>query len=907
MATKLSKKTAYEAASEAEARKILINASEEKNEKLFEQFDSSPKGIVEESQIISNREKYGKNVLSKKNRNIIWKRISEAFFNPFSIILIILALISVVTDIILPIHQGEKATPSTIIIILSMVLISGIMHIVEDVKSSSSAAKLVQMIQTTTKVERNGVHYEIPLDQVVPGDIIILAAGDIIPADVKILSAKDLFLSQSSLTGESEAIEKFPNLVKDYKYESVTDRHNLAFMGTNIISGSARALVLVTGDKTYLGQVAKKINAKPIRTSFEKGIRSISWLLFKIMITIVPIVFLIVGFKNYKDGQKWIEALMFAISVAVGLTPEMLPMIVTSTLAKGAVAMSKEKTIIKNLNSIQNFGAMDVFCTDKTGTLTLDRVVLEKHIDVFGEENITVLRYGFLNSYYQTGLKNILDKSIINRTEELSDIHMELRSLEDIYEKIDEVPFDFNRKRMSVLVRNKSDKDSLVMVTKGAVEEILGVCKFVEYNNEIRKLDKDLVNEVLKSVDRLNDEGMRVLAVAKKHNPSKVGEFSVDDEKDMILIGYLAFLDPPKESTESAIKNLYDLGVDVKILTGDNARVTTAICGKVGIPSDHLIIGSQIAELTDEELQVAVEEHNIFAKLSPDQKARIINALRKNNHVVGYMGDGINDAPAMKTADVSISVDTAVDIAKESANIILLEKDLNVLATGITEGRKTYANMNKYIKMTISSNFGNVLSILFAAILLPFVPLAAAQILFLNLIYDITCGAIPWDRVDKKFFEKPRRWETKSIRRFMFWFGPTSSIVDILAFVLLHYLFLPKLYPGLYDSNPEQYIALFQTGWFIISMWTQSLIIHFIRTEHIPFIQSRPAPILFIFSIVGIGFITATPYIPGLNSMLKIAPLNPWFYLMLASLIILYITLVMIVRVIYKKLYKELL
>ncbi len=888
------------------AQQDLIAASKMNISELCNKYNSSVNGFQSDEQVVLNKSEYGANILSKKSKNSVLKRIVDAFFNPFSIILIILSLISLIVDIILPLRKGESAEPATIIIIMSMVIISGILHIVEDTKSSSSAAKLVKMVQTTTKVERQGINYEIPLDEVVVGDIIHLAAGDIIPADVRIISAKDLFVSQSSLTGESEAIEKFVSIDYDYEYQNVTDRHNLAFMGSNIISGSAKAIVIVTGDETYLGQVAQKINEKPVKSNFEKSISSISWLLFRIMITVVPIVFLIAGAKNFRDGQKWLEALMFAISVAVGLTPEMLPMIVTSTLAKGASKMSKSKTIVKSLSSIQNFGAMDVFCTDKTGTLTMDQVALEMHLDVLGNENIRVLRYGFLNSYYQTGLKNLLDLSIINKTDELSDIYEELRNIENVYEKIDEIPFDFNRKRMSVLVKNKNKNTGIEMVTKGAVEEVLSVCNTLELNGKILGLDQTMINKVLVQVDKLNDQGMRVIAVARKKNPNKVGQFSVSDEKEMTLIGYLAFLDPPKESTASAIKNLYEHGVDVKILTGDNARVTKAICAKVGMKTDGVILGKDLINLNDEELREIVEKHNIFAKLSPDQKAIIIGALRANGHVVGYMGDGINDAPAMKTADVSISVDTAVDIAKESANIILLEKDLNVLATGVVEGRKTYANMNKYIKMTLSSNFGNIFSILIAAIILPFVPLLATQILFLNLVYDIICGTIPWDKVDNKFIQKPRKFNTKSIIKFMLWFGPTSSIVDILAFVILNWLFIPKLYPNI-SPNSSEWIALFQTGWFIISMWTQSLVIHFIRTERIPFIQSKPSWMLLFATLGGIALVTATPYIPGLNGLLGLKALNPWFYLLLASLVILYISLVMIVRLIYKKKYKEIL
>ncbi|UUD34895.1 magnesium-translocating P-type ATPase [Mycoplasmopsis caviae] len=885
----------------------LVEAANINQNELCEKYNSTPKGIINEEFIEQNREKFGTNKLSKKKKGGVLRRIWDSFFNPFSLILILLSIVSLVTDIILPLTKSESAEPWTVIIIITMVLISGILHFVEETRSSASAEKLVKMVQTTTRVERNGIAYEIPLEEVVVGDIIVLAAGDIIPADVRILSATDLFVSQSQLTGESDSIEKFPNLVANYEYDNVTDYHNLAFMGSNIISGSAKAMVVVTGNQTFLGQIAQKVNEKATKTDFEKGIKAISWLLIRIMLVAVPLVLIITGTRASIAGEhhKWVDALLFAISVAIGLTPEMLPMIITSTLAKGAMSMSKKRTIVKSLNSIQNFGAMDVFCTDKTGTLTLDQVVLERHLDVRGLENLKVLKYGFLNSYYQTGLKNLLDISIINKTDELSDIENELRSLENIYKKVDEIPFDFVRKRMSVVVKSiKSGKTQLI--TKGAVEEILSICSKLEYNDEVVDLDDKMIQKVLMQVDKLNDQGMRVIAVARKSNPGQVGKFGVGDEKDMILIGYLAFLDPPKESTKSAIENLHNLGVDVKILTGDNARVTKAICSQVGIPSEKIMLGKDLIDLSDQELQKVANEYNIYAKLSPDQKARVISALRNNGHAVGYMGDGINDAPAMKVADVSISVDTAVDIAKESANIILLEKDLNVLATGIVEGRKTYANMNKYVKMTVSSNFGNIISMILASILIPFVPLMAIQVLFLNLIYDFACGTIPWDRVDSELITKPRKWNAKSILRFMLWFGPVSSFVDILAFILLYYVFIPYAHPNV-AKNSEDFKMLFWTGWFIISMWTQSLIIHFIRTEKVPFIQSRPAFILLFFSIFGSILITITPYIPGLNTALKVAQLNPWYFVLLIASIILYILLVLIVKRIYIKKYKELL
>ncbi|WP_406614998.1 magnesium-translocating P-type ATPase [Mycoplasmopsis hyopharyngis] len=887
----------------------LINASNSSNEELFSLYESSIDGITSEEIVEKNQEKYGKNKLSKKSKNNVFRRLINSFFNPFSIILIVLALVSFTLDVIWPLatKRYKDVEPMTVIIIMSMVIISGIIHFVQETKSNSSAEKLVKMIETTTRVRRNGIAYEIPLQDVVVGDIVELAAGDIIPADVKILSAKDLFVSQSSLTGESDAIEKYSFLNKNANFENITDRNNLAFMGSNIISGSANAMVISTGNSTFIGQIANKINEKPIKTDFEKGISSISWLLIKLMCIMVPMVLLILIVKPFILGteKKYIDAIFFAISIAIGLTPEMLPMIITSTLAKGAISMSKKQTIVKNINSIQNFGAMNIFCTDKTGTLTLDKVVLEKHLNIYGNEDSRVLKYAFLNSWFQTGLKNLLDKSIIEKTEELSDVAKDLRNLDKVYEKIDEIPFDFERKRMSVLVRGQSKK--IQMITKGAVEEILSICDRIELKEGVvEKINSEYINQVLQKVDQLNDQGMRVIAVARKSNPAGEGKFSTKDEKEMILIGYLAFLDPPKESTKKAIENLHTLGVEVKILTGDNARVTKAICRQVGIDADNILLGKDIAELSDEQLQELVKETHIFAKLSPDQKSRIITILRKQNNVVGYMGDGINDAPAMKVADVSISVDTAVDIAKESANIILLEKDLSVLATGIVEGRKTYSNMNKYVKMTASSNLGNIFSMLIATLILPFIPLLAVQILIMNLIYDFTCGSIPWDNVDKEHILKPKKWNPKSVRTFMFWFAPVSSIVDILAFIILRYVMIPNVLPGI-SANTEEFQKMFWTGWLVISMWTQSLVIHFIRTQKIPFIKSIASWPVIVFSFVGIAIINTIPYIPYLNSFLKLTPLPPIFYLWLLLFLGIYIGLISLIKFLYIKKYKELL
>ncbi|MDC8937850.1 magnesium-translocating P-type ATPase [Metamycoplasma hyosynoviae] len=892
----------------------LIECSDMSQDDLFAKFNTNLRGIETDDRIEENREEYGENKITRKGADTVLKRIVRSFFNLFNIILFILAMISMIAEIIVPIVRktGDQSY-TTMIIILVMIFVSSIIHFIQEQRSATNASKLTQMIQTTSLVKRAGILEEIPLKEIVVGDIIHLAAGDIIPADVRILSARDLFVSQSALTGESEPIEKYS--IKDTKknYDNVTDLSNIAFMGTNIISGSAVAIVLAVGNSTYLGQIASKLNEKPVKTNFEKGIKKISLLLMIIISIIVPIVFLIVGFLNKEpNANPWVKALLFGITISVGLTPEMLPMIIISCLSKGAIAMGKKKTIVKNLNSIQNFGTMDILCTDKTGTITQDEVILERHLDVTGKEDSYVLKYAFLNSYYQTGLKNLLDNSIINRTLELAEEDKELDNLELHFEKIDEIPFDFNRKRMSVLVRSLKN-NKIKMITKGAVEEIINICSTIYKNGKVIPLDKKTINDVLEKVEEFNNEGMRVIAIASKNNASAVGKFSVADEKEMTLIGYLTFLDPPKDSAESAIRELNAKGVEIKILTGDSPLVTKAICAKVGIDYEKILLGKEVSSMSDEKLAKEVENTQIFAKLTPDQKARIITILRKNGHVVGYMGDGINDAPAMKVADVSISVDTATDIAKETANIILLEKDLNVLATAIVEGRKTHANINKYIKMTVSSNFGNIISILIASILLPFLPMAPIQIILLNLIYDLCCGAIPWDNVDKQFIKKPKQWEYKSILRFMLWFGLVSTIIDIMSFLIFYFVFIPAQMNGMQykdilkvsPDQAKQFMHMFWTAWLITSMWTQTLVMHFLRTDKVPFIKSNASTSIFITTLIGIGVITALQYIPKVNSLLLMHPLPPIFYMWLAILLGSYIILVSIVKLIYRKIYKQ--
>jgi Mg2+-importing ATPase len=876
------------ARAETEHRNDVLNrlklASKASVEELFVAFNSGIRGLTEDV-AEDSRDIYGENEVTHGKKTPLFKRIIGAFINPFTVILLVLAAVSLFTDVILA-DSGE-ATPATVIIIMTMVMFSGILQFVQETRSGKAAENLLKMIKTTTSVERqvSGVQ-EIPIEDVVVGDIVHLAAGDMIPADIRIIYAKDLFVSQSALTGESVVVEKTADIAVAGDDGGVgdnialTETQNLAFMGSDVLSGSATGITVAVGDDTVFGEMAKGVSEKPVQTSFEKGVNSVSWLLIRFMLVMVPVVLFVNGFTK----GDWVEAALFALSVAVGLTPEMLPMIVTTCLAKGAVAMSKEKTIVKNLNSIQNLGSMDILCTDKTGTLTQDKVVLMYHLDIHGHEDSRVLRHAFLNSYYQTGLKNLMDIAIIERTNSEQESASELRGLANRYTKVDEIPFDFERRRMSVVVQNGKTQ----MITKGAVEEMLAVCNYAEYEGKVLPLTDDIRAYILQKVDELNEDGMRVIAVAQKTDPSPVGAFSVADEADMVLMGYLAFLDPPKESTANAIRALREYGVGVKILTGDNDKVTRAVCKQVNIPADCILLGSDLEHMSDAELRDVCEKVSVFAKLSPAQKARVITALRANGHSVGYMGDGINDAAAMKASDVGISVDTAVDIAKESADVILLEKDLMVLEQGIIEGRKTYANMIKHIKMTASSNFGNVFSVLIASAFLPFIPMLPIQLILLNLIYDLSCMAIPWDNVDREFLAVPRKWNAQSIEKFMLWFGPTSSVFDITTYLLMFFVICPTMCGGLMwneiADEPTQvlFIAVFHAGWFVESMWTQTLVIHLIRTPKIPFIQSRASVQVTLLTFTGIALLTAIPFTPFAQYIgLTALPLSFFFWLLL--------------------------
>ena len=873
---------------------------------------------LEPGKVEENRSEYGSNKVTREKKKTLPQRLAGAFINPFTAILFCLALVSSFTDMIFPHFSLFGCVPKdfdclTVVIILTMVFLSGTLRFVQESRSGNAAEKLLAMITTTCTVTRKGQEMaEIPLDEVVVGDIVHLSAGDMLPADVRILDAKDLFVSQASLTGESEPIEKIP-MVNETR-DAITDYTNIAFMGSNVISGSASAVVVTVGDHTLFGSMASEVAHEAVETSFSKGVNAVSWVLIRFMLVMVPLVFVANGITK----GDWLSAFLFGISIAVGLTPEMLPMIVTTCLAKGAVSMSKKQTIVKNLNSIQNFGAIDILCTDKTGTLTQDKVVLEYHLNVNGEDDLRVLRHAYLNSYFQTGYKNLMDVAIIQKTEEEEADDPQLVDLSEHYVKVDEIPFDFARRRLTTVVQNRDGKTQ--MVTKGAVEEMLSICSFAECDGKVRPMTKELKSRILATVDDLNEKGFRVLAIAQKSNPSPGGAFGVTDECDMVLMGYLAFLDPPKESTADAIKALKAHGVTTKILTGDNDKVTRTICKQVGLKVRNMLLGSDLENMSDQELAKAAETTDVFAKLTPDQKARVVSVFRENGHTVGFMGDGINDASAMKSADIGISVDTAVDVAKESADIVLLEKDLMVLEEGIIEGRKTYANMIKYIKMTASSNFGNMFSVLAASALLPFLPMESLQLIFLNLIYDLSCTAIPWDNVDEEFISVPRKWDASSVGSFMMWIGPTSSVFDWMTYIFMYFVFCPLFVSRgvLYNDLASHfagadlvrmqtaYVAMFQTGWFIESMWSQTLVIHMIRTPKLPFIQSHASAPLTLMTFTGIGVLTIIPF-TTFGRMLGFVALPTAYFAYLIPCILLYMVLATSLKKAYVRHYGELL
>lgn len=863
-------------------------------QELLNFFHSTDQGMKDE-QIEESREKYGENSISYGKKTPFIVEALKAYITPFTLVLIALGVISFITEYVLA-APGDKDLFG-VIIIFTMVIVSGTMTLVQSVRSNQAAEKLKSLVKVTAAVKRNGDYTEIPMEEIVCGDLVRLSAGDMIPADMRLLSAKDLFISQAALTGESYPVEK-QAIVYDDETLSETSYENLAFMGSNVISGSAEGIIVSVGNETLFGHVAQTLSEKPIKSNFEIGIHKTSMLLIKFMALMAPTVIVINGLTK----GDWLEAFLFGLSVAVGLTPEMLPMIVTTNLVKGASVMAKKGTVIKNLNAIQNFGAIDVLCTDKTGTLTQDKIILEYHMDCSGKEDDRVLRHAYLNSYYQTGLKNLLDVAIIDEAKQT------LATDKINYRKVDEIPFDFERRRMSVVVEDTAGKTQ--MITKGAIAEMLSISNYIDIDGIVSPLTNEKRESVLAKVRDLNEDGLRVIGVAQKTNPSVVGEFSVKDESDMVLIGYLAFLDPPKETTKQALKALKDHGVAVKVLTGDNELVTRSVCRQVGLEINELITGEKISEMDDRELAQVAENHEVFVKLNPQQKARLTTALRQNGHTVGFLGDGINDAPAMKVADIGISVDTAVDIAKESADVILLEKDLTILERGLLSGRETFGNIMKYIKATASSNFGNMFSVLVASTFLPFLPMLPLQILFLNLIYDVSCISLPWDKMDKEYLHEPKKWEASSIGKFMVYFGPTSSIFDITTYLLMYFIICPAVVGGDFHTLDAQqkivFIALFHAGWFVESLWSQTLVLHALRTPKIPFIQSNATFAMFTITTLGIVVGSILPF-TGFGAELGLMPLPGTYWTWLVVTILAYLTLVTMVKKFYIKKFGELL
>lgn len=845
----------------------LIEFSRDSTDAILTKLGTSEEGL--HSDDVKNRlDKFGLNEISHGKPAPWYVQLVKAFLNPFIIVLICLGVVSFLMDVIITAPQDRDYT--TVFVISSMVIVSGLLRFFQEYRSNLEAEKLKALVHSTATVIRSDIgKQEIKMAEVVPGDIIHLAGGDMIPADVRLLSAKDLFVGQSSLTGESAPVEKYSNPTngnEENRKVNVLELNNICFMGTNIVSGAATAVVIATGNETYFGAMAESLTVERTPTSFDKGVNSVSWLLIRFMLVMVPIVFFINGLTK----RNWLDALLFSISIAVGLTPEMLPMIVTSNLAKGAVNLAKRKTVIKRLNAIQNLGAMDILCTDKTGTLTIDKIVLEQHLNIHGEDDDRVLRHAYMNSFFQTGLKNLLDLAILEHGDKKG-----FESLQNIYTKVDEIPFDFSRRRMSVVLQSKDGKRQLV--TKGAVEEMLSICSFAEYKGNVVELTPEIRYEVEAKVRELNNEGMRVIAVAQKNNIPKEGVFSVKDESNMVLMGYVGFLDPLKDSSAAAIQALHDHGVKVKVLTGDNEVVTKRICRDVGLEVDHILLGSDIDILTDEELAIAAAKTTVLAKLSPLQKARVISCLQSLGHTVGFLGDGINDAAALREADVGISVDTATDIAKESADIILLEKSLMVLEEGVVEGRKIFGNIIKYIKMTASSNFGNVFSVLIASAFLPFLPMLPVQLLVQNLLYDISQISIPWDTMDADYLKKPRKWSAEDIGRFMLYIGPISSIFDIITFIVMWFVF---------KANTPAMQSYFQSGWFIVGLLSQTLIVHMIRTPKIPFIESRATKPVLLLTIVIMALGIAIPFTSfGASIGLQPLPLMyfPWLVVILAG------------------------
>ena len=865
---------------------------------IYQELEISGEGLSQ-SQVELMREKYGINSFSQRRSDTMLRLLRRAFINPFNIILLVLGIISLATDVVLVSNFARNAT--TAFIIFSMILISGTIRLIQELRAKNASKQLNRLIHESITVRRAGEVKEISAEELVVGDIVLLSAGDRIPADLRLTKVSDLFLSQAAITGESAILEKNAQALSYSNSESLTQLENLAFMATTVISGKGEGIVLAVGKDTLYGSFTKEEPNE--KQSFQKGANSIAWVMLRFIAVLIPIVFILLKIT----GGRWLESFAFALSVAVGLMPEMLPMVITACLARGGLCMSKKQTIIKDINAMQGFGSMDVLCMDKTGTLTNESILLEYYMDVLGNESDKVLDFAFLNSSYHSGVCNPIDNAILacqtmpGHEQHFSDLLMR-------YQKEDEIPFDYSRKFVSTLVTDKNGDCQLIM--KGNISQIVSRCSHVEFRGEVLPMEKNGRQSVASVVDEMLQDGMKVIAVARK-KIEKQDQIIPTDENNMILMGYLAFFDAPKKTAKTSVEAIKRLQVMPKILTGDQADVAASICRRVGIPSEIILTGVDLDQMTDDELGKTVENNHVFAELTPGQKVRIVSALRQNGHTVGFLGDGINDIPALCESNVGISVDTAVDAAKDAADVVLLQKDLGVLEQGILEGRKTFTNMLKYIKITASSNFGNIFSIVCASAFLPFLPMTSLQILLLNLLYDILCIILPWDNVDEEETLSPRDWSGKTLGRFMLFFGPISSIFDIVTFLFLYYILCPLLcgdttYLNMVDPVMQsQYVALFQTGWFLESMWTQVLILHFLRTRKIPFVQSSPSIPVVCTTFAGIIVFTSLTFTKSAG-IVGLTKLPIMYFLFLFVIVLLYMLLTTVVKIVYQKKYHEL-
>lgn len=844
-------------------------------DEFMKKYNVNPNGLTN---AVAQRiiDKVGLNEITSSKSKKWYHYFLSSLFSPFNCILLGIVAILTYTDIYLP----ETPSYANIIVIAILVTASTLLDFFEEYRSNKAAEELKELVATTTSVLRNGKEFQIPIKEVTIGDIILLSAGSMIPADLRIIESKDLYVGQSALTGESDSVKKLTE--SEFSIEnidSISDLDTICFMGTNVISGSAKGVVIKTADSTYFGKIAHTLTQGKPKTAFQKGIESISKLLIRFMLIMIPIVFLLNAWKH-----SAVTAFTFAVAIAIAITPLLLPVILSSSLSKGAVRMSKKKTIVKKLDSIQNFGAMNILCTDKTGTLTEDKIVLEKYLNINGEEDLRILKHAFLNSFFQTGLKGNIDEAVIKRG-----LENNLGELQNKYKKVDEIPFDFSRRRLSVIVDDGNKKQ---MITKGAVEEILNICTMVDYDGNVAPITKSIKDSIKQISKKLNEDGLRVVAVCQKNDISLDNSFDVDDEKNMILLGFIGFLDPPKASAKQSIEKLNKSGIRVIVLTGDNAEVTKCICSKVGINSNKIVLGTQLDKLSDTAVLRLLKKTNIFAKLSPIQKARIVRLLKDSGNIVGYMGDGINDSPSLTNSDVGISVDTAVDIAKESADIILLEKDLNVLLDGVSEGRRTFVNLMKYIKLATSFNFGEVMSVIVASIFLPFLPETPIQLLIEGLLYDFGQMTLPFDNVDKEALQQPKKLDIKSLKHFMFFWGPLSSIFDIVVFAFLWFVL-----------NVRE-AALFQTIWFSYSIVSNLTGMHIIRTSKIPFVQSNAHKAVYISSILLIIIGLIVPF-TGLGAMIGLVPMALEDIILIFGVTALYCVVAMFAKKVYIRKYKE--